>query len=322
MPDYSQLLEWLRRIPALAPWARLLPEQIETGLSPQRWGDLPRWRAALERLPALTPSSLDFGDTARIGEPGDCDDDTRALLRDALMELHPWRKGPWELFGLYLDTEWRSDWKWDRLAPHLDTLAGRAVLDVGCGNGYHCVRLHGAGAERVIGIDPSAKFVCQFAALKRYCPDIPVDVLPLGIEHMPENTGAFDTVLSLGVIYHRRDHLAHLRELMGCLRPGGQLVLETLVHPDPDHILVPEGRYARMRNVWAVAGTNRVLEWMGEVGLNDPRLVDETPTTTDEQRPTEWMHFHSLPNFLDPRDPTLTIEGHPAPRRAIFTATT
>ncbi len=139
---------------------------------------------------------------------------------------------------------------------------------------------------------------------------------------MPPNLGAFDTVLSLGVLYHRREPLTHLKELIGCLRPGGQLVLETLVHTDADHVLVPEGRYAQMRNVWAVAGTNRVLDWMREAGLHDARLVDETPTTTDEQRATEWMTFQSLADFLDPNDHTLTREGHPAPRRAIFTATT
>ncbi|MBR9800034.1 MAG: DUF1698 domain-containing protein, partial [Gammaproteobacteria bacterium] len=40
-----------------------------------------------------------------------------------------------------------------------------------------------------------------------------------------------------------------------------------------------------------------------------------------EQRATDWMTYHSLSDFLDPADPSLTREGHPAPRRAVLIAT-
>lgn len=321
MPDYQPLIQWMQANPQLQNWATQLPSQIERGLAIERWGDLPAWQTVLDNLPALTPSSLNLSDGVHIGESSDCSDEVRDQLRQNLMGLHPWRKGPWELFGLAIDTEWRSDWKWDRLKPHLGNLDGQTVLDVGCGNGYHCLRLHGAGAQRVIGIDPSAKFVYQFEAFKRYLPHTPVDVLPLGIEHMPANLNAFDTVLSMGVIYHRRDPLAHIQELMGCLKPGGQLVLETLVVED-DTSLVPQGRYAKMRNVWCVPCPAQVLHWLDELELKNPRMVDLCPTTTEEQRATEWMHFESLANFLDPEDPTRTVEGYPAPKRAIFIANT
>jgi tRNA (mo5U34)-methyltransferase len=49
-------------------------------------------------------------------------------------------------------------------------------------------------------------------------------------------------------------------------------------------------------------------------------MVDFNKTTTDEQRSTDWMRFHSLPEFLDPENPELTAEGHPAPIRAVFIA--
>jgi len=321
MITYHHLYQWLSARPEFQPWLEILPRQIAQGLSVERWGDRPDWDAALARLPALTPTSTDFQSQVRIGEAGDSDDIIRNQLRDTLMALHPWRKGPWQLFGLDIDTEWRSDWKWQRLVPHLESVDGRRILDVGCGNGYHCMRLYGAGAERVLGIDPSAKFVYQFQAVKRYCPEIPVDVLPLGIEHVPTGLRAFDTVLSMGVIYHRRDPLAHLEELAGCLRPGGQLVLETLV-AEGDQGLVPSGRYAKMRNVWCVPCPDQVLSWMGELGFANPRMVDLCPTTIAEQRQTQWMHFESLADFLAPGNPNLTVEGHPAPKRAIFIATT
>ncbi len=319
--DYRPLLAWLADRPAFSRWGAELPGLIAAGLSGERWGDLHLWQRALRNLPPLSPSSRDFTNTVRIGEPEDCDESARTRLREALMELHPWRKGPFEVFGITLDTEWRSDWKWERLAPHLPDLAGQRILDVGCGNGYHCLRLSGAGAERVIGIDPSPRFVHQFHALKHYCPDIAVDVLPLGIEHMPANLHGFDTVLSMGVIYHRRDPEGHIRELMGCLRPGGLLVLETLIVDDGHgEALVPEGRYAKMRNVWCVPSPATVLNWLASAGLENPRLVDDTVTTTAEQRRTEWMRFESLADFLDAADQTRTVEGYPAPRRGIFLA--
>lgn len=320
MPDYRPLLQWMKAAPGFNTWASTLPYQIERGLSEDRWGDISRWQQVIDQLPDIAPSSTDFSAAVRIGNSGDCDQETRNKLKQNIMGLHPWRKGPWQLFGLDIDTEWRSDWKWNRLVPHISP-QGQTVLDVGCGNGYHCLRLFGAGADRVIGIDPSAKFVYQFDVFKTYCPHIPVDVLPLGIEHIPPYLNAFDTVLSMGVIYHRRDPLAHIQELANCLKPGGQLVLETLV-VEGEKSLIPDGRYGKMRNVWCVPCPGQVIHWMEELGLHSPRMVDMTLTTQREQRGTEWMTFESLADFLDPQNPGLTVEGYPAPRRAIFIATT
>ena len=113
----------------------------------------------------------------------------------------------------------------------------------------------------------------------------------------------------------------HLQELKDCLRPGGQLLLETLViEGGPGATLVPEGRYARMGNVWFLPSVDTLLGWMRKLGLVEPRLADVSVTSTDEQRSTPWMRFHSLADFLDPKDPGLTLEGHPAPRRAVITA--
>nr|WP_241262834.1 tRNA 5-methoxyuridine(34)/uridine 5-oxyacetic acid(34) synthase CmoB [Parahaliea mediterranea] len=306
----------------LQPWAAQLQEQIAAGLSLQRYGDLPRWLDALAALPDIAVSHRVL-DAARVG--ADCEpplpEPERAALRDTLQRLRPWRKGPFELFGVHIDTEWRSDWKWERIAPHLDNLAGRRVLDVGCGSGYHCWRMAGAGAAEVIGIDPTPLFVVQFWALQKYLQQPHTWVLPLGIQHVPPGLRAFDTVFSMGVLYHRRSPMDHLAELRDCLRPGGQLVLETLViEGGPGDTLVPEGRYARMGNVWFLPSVDTLLGWLRKLGFVDASLADVAPTTSDEQRATDWMRFHSLANFLDPDDASRTIEGHPAPRRAVVTA--
>jgi len=128
----------------------------------------------------------------------------------------------------------------------------------------------------------------------------------------------FDTVFSMGVLYHRRDHHAHLRELRDQLRPGGTLVLETLVCETAD--LLPEGRYARMRNVHCVPRPETVSSWLGDLGFVNCEAREINPTSLDEQRSTRWMNFDSLADALDPDNPALTIEGHPAPIRASFVA--
>ncbi|MFV8783686.1 tRNA 5-methoxyuridine(34)/uridine 5-oxyacetic acid(34) synthase CmoB [Microbulbifer sp. SA54] len=323
MIDYTQLYAGLQHIPALRPWLTSLPQQIAEGLAPQRWGDLPDWQAALDGLPDITPSSVNYRDEVRAGSADDATPEQLAQLETQLRKLHPWRKGPWTVFDIFIDTEWRSDWKWDRVAPHLESLQNRLVLDVGCGSGYHCWRQFGAGARRVIGIDPSAKFVAQFYAMKKYLGmDLPVDVLPVGIEALPPRLQAFDTTLSMGVLYHRRSPLDHLRELRDTLRPGGQLVLETLViEGGPGECLVPEDRYAKMRNVWFFPTTATLESWLRKSGFADVRTVDVDKTSLQEQRRTDWMTFESLVDFLDPNDHSKTVEGHPAPLRATLVAT-
>ncbi len=318
--DYDELWHTLAATP-LADWQSLLSPQIEQALNPASHGDLPAWYAALDQLPSLAINSVDLNcDALRIGEPTDIDATTRDRLRGRLMAFHPWRKGPFELCGMLIDTEWHSDWKWNRIAPHID-LAGRRVLDVGCGNGYYGWRMVGAGAELVVGIDPTLRYVMQYAALRRYIGESGNYVLPLKFEALPEETGFFDTVFSMGVLYHRRDPLEHLARLRGQLRPGGQLILEGLVlEGDGEAVLHPKGRYAKMKNVYAIPSCATLGGWLAQAGFGAVELLDVSPTTIAEQRRTAWMSFESLADFLDPADPRKTIEGHPAPVRAVFSA--
>lgn len=304
------------------PWFAELLHRLERRKPPSAHGDFARWQAALARLPEIEASRLSLDEDApRIGAPGDCDAATRESLRDALMELHPWRKGPYLAHGILIDAEWRSDLKWRRLCGHIRPLTGKTVLDVGCGNGYHCWRMAGAGAARTLGIDPTVLSVMQFQAIKRLAGACPVQVLPAGIEDMPKDIRAFDTVFSMGVLYHRRSPLDHLLELRGLLRPGGELVLETLVvEGEAGRVAVPEDRYAQMRNVWFVPSPPTLAGWLKRCGFRDIRLIDVTRTDFGEQRATPWMRFQSLADFLDPADPSLTREGLPAPRRAILLA--
>ena len=282
-------------------------------------GRVATWQTALAALPDLTVTQRHLGATVRA--TGLCDAVQRAVLRDALMALAPWRKGPFELFGLHIDSEWRSDLKWSRVLPQLTPLHGRRVLDVGCGNGYYLWRMAQSGAALVLGIDPALAAYAQFAALNRYIASDAVHMLPLASDALDTRLQCFDTVFSMGVLYHRRDHHAHLQQLRQALRSGGELLLETLVLVDgSSDLLIPEGRYAAMRNVWAVPSPATVEAWLRAAGFHAVRTVDISATTLDEQRSTAWMPYHSLRDFLAPDDPARTIEGYPAPVRAVFVA--
>lgn len=294
---------------AASSWPRLAELGWQT-LKEHPHGDKPGWLQAIDKLPD--------------GDGFACLDRAAPLLgrasqdpshtREQLLKLHPWRKGPLELAGIAIDTEWRSDWKWQRLEGELE-LAGQAVLDIGCGNGYFGLRMLGAGARLVVGIDPTLVFVMQWLAMQKLCPGLESYVLPIGIEDLPDGCPVFDTVFSMGVLYHRRDPIEHLHRLKTLTRPGGQIVLETLIlEGEGKHLLEPPGRYARMRNVHAVPSLPVLLDWIDQSGLSNARVLDVSRTSVEEQRSTEWMTFESLNECLD--NPLTTVEGHPAPFRA------
>ena len=315
MIDYTPLYEQISTTP-LSHWTNVLPEKIAWNLREERYAHMPEWESTLSRLPTCQPEMIDLKDG--VTAKGTSSQE----LESTLMELRPWRKGPYHLYDLHIDTEWRSDWKWDRLTPHIQPLQDRLVLDVGCGSGYHTWRMAGAGARLAIGIDPQPLFICQYFAIKQLLQtDAPAWVIPMTLEDMPATHNAFDSVFSMGVLYHRKEPLEHLKQLHTLLREGGEVILETLVIPDQaEAVLIPENRYAKMRNVWSIPSVPTLERWLTESGFQEVKTVDITATTPEEQRATPWMNFESLSDFLDPHDSEKTIEGYPAPLRAIVIA--
>lgn len=297
-----------------------LAASLESNFFSKRHGRKSEWDTALAALPAVTTQHYAFDqDTIHIGQESELAISPNEF-ETQLKCFMPWRKGPYELFGTNINTEWRSDWKWQRITPHISSLQDRTVLDIGCGNGYHLFRMLGSGAKLALGIDPTLLFFYQFELLARFLPSLPVHLLPLRGENLPR-FGVFDTVFSLGVLYHRRNPIDHLTELLEFLAPGGEVVIETLVvEGDASTVLVPQDRYAKMSNVWFLPSPDALLLWMQRAGFKNARIVDINQTSTLEQRTTDWMTFHSLGDFLDPQDGNKTWEGYPAPKRALIIA--
>jgi len=280
-------------------------------------GNIPKWSQAIDAIDALPKGKVALKkpyisiNQDRI--------DSKSLI-EALQKLMPWRKGPFMINDLVLESEWDGDMKWKRIKKYIKPLKNKRVLDVGAGNGYFTLRMAMEGAERALGIEPFLLFNYQFRAIKSMIVS-PLNalLLPVKLEDIPKKP-IFDTVFSMGVLYHQRDHMAHLLQLHKMMTPDAELVLETLVVEGPeDYVLVPKGRYAQMRNVYSIPSIKTLKSWLNDANFNNVRVVDVNKTTTEEQRKTAWIGENgaSLEDFLDPLDDSLTIEGYPAPTRAI-----
>ena len=304
----------------LSDWLETLPLQLKEWEN-QTHGDYAKWSKIVDFLPDLDADEIDLKSAVKSDRTSSLSEGEKQRIIHHLKQLMPWRKGPYHLFGIHVDCEWRSDFKWDRVLPHLAPLQGRTILDVGCGSGYHMWRMVGEGAKMVIGIDPTELFLCQFEAVRKLLNnDRRANLIPLGIEQM-QPLAAFDTVFSMGVLYHRKSPLDHLSQLKNQLVKGGELVLETLVvDGDVNTVLVPTDRYAKMKNVYFIPSVAALINWLEKVGFTNVRCVDVATTALEEQRKTDWLENESLIDFLNPNDHSKTIEGYQAPKRAVILA--
>ncbi len=322
MIDFQQFLKDINGS-KVEPWGQYFIDQVKTRYLQYTHGELKAWQDLLDNLPDIPVGKIELEHSVSATSLQPISPLIQQSLIEQLKQLHPWRKGPFDLFDIQIDTEWRSDWKWERILPHISRLKDRSVLDVGCGNGYHLWRMLGQQARFVLGIDPSQKYLSQFAMMQKYLSTTHCHLLPLGIEDMPKDMGknGFDSVFCMGVLYHRKSPINLIYQLKNLLNQGGELILETLVvDGDENNVLIPSSRYAQMRNVWFLPSIKALELWLKKCGFKNIKTIDVNQTSLKEQRSTEWMTFHSLKDFLDPKNPNLTVEGYPAPKRATIIA--
>ena len=281
-------------------------------------GNIPKWTIAVDALKAIPKGEIELNEPYISINQNNLDSE---ILISAFKKLLPWRKGPFMFNNLKLESEWQGDLKWKRLQKHITPLKNRRVLDVGAGNGYFTLRMAMEGAKKALGIEPFLLFNYQYAAIKSLIGnEINAMLLPIRLEEMPKSA-IFDSVFSMGVLYHQRNHMEHLLQLKDIMAPGAELILETLVVEGPKgYMLIPEGRYAQMRNVHCLPSVETLKSWLADANFNNIKVVDISKTSPKEQRRTEWIgdNAASLEDFLDPSDSSLTKEGHPAPTRVII----
>jgi tRNA (mo5U34)-methyltransferase len=240
---------------------------------------------------------------------------------EAIRQLGPWKKGPHQLGDIYVDAEWDSTQKWQRVRDLGLHLEGKSALDVGAGNGFYLEQMLRQGARFVLGVEPSVIYLYQFLATQLAGPKANLAMLGQRVDALPREFPKFDVVFSMGVLYHVRSPIDHLSQLRQRLKPDGQLVLETITFAGTrDQVIVPRDRYANMRNVWFIPSTELLEVWLGRTGFRVIETSKLVPTTPAEQRTTPFALGPSLQEALDPTDAGRTVEGYPAPARQLIRA--
>ncbi len=295
--------------------------QKEAWINQEKKGFL-RYRRPLEELAHLRARSCDFnGEVVRIGAADELTIDEQQHLQTVLRGLMPWRKGPFSVFGIDIDAEWRSERKWQRLLPELPDLAGKVVADIGCNNGYYMFRMVPHQPDFVLGFEPYVHHYFTFNLLNTFAAQQRLRVELLGIEHLPLFTECFDVIFCMGILYHRPSPIHALQELHAALQPGGWLILEAQAIPGDDPVaLFPAQTYAKVPGTWFVPTATCLHHWLCRAGFREVRCFCDHPMSSAEQRRTPWMEFESYQDFIDKDNPALTIEGYPAPRRVFFKA--
>ncbi len=274
------------------------------------WKNIQPLREALSSLPPID-AKLVLGDTVALQTDETVDHEQIESVARMMM---PWRKGPFDLFGLFIDTEWQSFMKYNLLRPHFN-LTGKRVADIGCNNGYYLFRMQEDSPSALVGFDPSALYKTQFDFINHFAKtDIRYELL--GVEHLPYYEEKFDTIFCLGVLYHRSDPVAMLKQLHNGLESEGEVYLDTfMIDGEEEMALCPKGSYSKIPNIYFVPTIPALRNWCLRAGFSEFEVLETSVTSADEQRKTEWIEGQSLEDFLDPEDPTKTVEGYSAPKR-------
>ena len=279
-----------------------------------------RYRMPCERLASFRAEHIDCtGDRVTIGADNEISDHDKNAIREDLRAFMPWRKGPFSIFGIDIDAEWRSERKWQRVLPVLPDLKDKVIADIGCNNGYYMFRMSPFQPRLVLGLEPTIQHYYCFNALNGMAglPNLHIDLL--GVEHLSLFPACFDVIFLMGIIYHRPSPLDVLKDVHTALLPGGTLILESQAIPGVEPMaLFPEKTYAKVPGTYFVPTGACLRDWMQRAGFTDVELFYSHPMSSVEQRRTDWMTFESYDDFLNPDNPALTVEGYPAPHRVFL----
>ena len=272
------------------------------------WKNIAPLRVALEELEDNS-FNVELGDIIKIS--GDIDEKN---IYETAKLMMPWRKGPFQISDTFIDSEWRSNLKYNLLRPYFD-LKDKKVADIGCNNGYYLFRMQEDNPKLLVGFDPSPLYKTQFDFINHFIKSNIVYEL-LGVEHLEFYEEKFDTIFCLGVLYHRSDPVAMLKSLFKGLEKKGEVILDTFyIDGDEEMALCPQSSYSKIPNIYFIPTIKALKNWCLRAGFSEFEVLQTSITDSSEQRKTEWIEGQSLENFLDSNDTSKTIEGYPAPKR-------
>lgn len=285
------------------------------------WKNVEPWYLQLQEACKIEKSDLeiDYGDWFSVGKKEDLTNDEYEVIVETAKKLIPWRKGPFKVFGLEIDSEWQSNIKYNLIRPYFN-LKDKVVADIGCNNGYYMFRMLEDKPKRLIGFDPSPLTLHQFEFINHFVKsDIVYEML--GVEHLEFYNHKFDFIFMLGVLYHRPDPVGTLKSLARGLNSKGEILIDTFMIDGEDEIcLTPNKRYSKIPNIYFIPTIPALKNWLERAGFENIEVLATTVTTSEEQRKTEWSFDQSLEDFLDENDKTKTVEGYPAPKRVYIKA--
>jgi len=315
--DYLQYMPTARQQEVAA-----LSLQHQQRLAQNKKGFL-RFREPYESLAGIRATDMDFDqDAVRIGGADQLGEEEQAKVYEVMRSFMPWRKGPFDVFGIEIDAEWRSERKWNRVKEALPDLKDKVIADIGCNNGYYMFRTAAHQPKAVLGFEPYIQHYYCFKTLNRLAGQENLFIEPFGVEDIGLFPSSFDVIFLMGIIYHRISPIEMLREIKEAMKPGGVLILESQAIPGEQPVaLFPESRYAKVPGTYFVPTAACLKNWLTRVGFKDVEVFASHPMSNKEQRKTDWMVFESYDDFIDPENSDLTVEGYPAPHRVYVRAT-
>jgi SAM-dependent methyltransferase len=167
--------------------------------------------------------------------------------------------------------------EWPALRALLPPLAGRDVVDLGCGYGWFSRFAAEAGARRVLGLDVSARMLARAREINAHPA---VEYVPADLRDVALPAAMFDLAYSSLAFHYVADLGGLLRRIAGALRPGGTLVF-SVEHPvysaprRPAWSTDAEGCRIWPLESYLVEGP-REVEWLGGRVAKQHRLISTT----------------------------------------------
>lgn len=138
--------------------------------------------------------------------------------------------------------------EWHQLGPLFPDVAGKAVLDLGCGYGWHCAYAAQQGASRVLGLDLSEKMIAE---ARRRNAASNVEYRVCGLEEYDYPAETWDAAVCNLVLHYVADLDSVYRRVFETLRPGGVFVFNI------EHPVFTAG----VGQDWVRDGAGRALYW-------------------------------------------------------------